>query len=80
MDVFLLVVEIEFNGFLEKDFRNILDLVFIIIWIVDNIISVSYYGKIFIFNLVENFKYVIFSIQVIYLVEIKNSLKEIWGL
>lgn len=79
MDASLLAVETEFNGFLEKDLRNTSDLVSTTIWTVDNTTSVSHHGKIFIFNLAENSKHVIFSIQAIYSVETKNSLKEIWG-
>ena len=62
MDASLLAVETEFNGFLEKDLRNTSDLVSTTISTVDNTTSVSHHGKIFIFNLAENSKHVIFSI------------------
>lgn len=74
MDASLLAVETEFNGFLEKDLRNTSDLVSTTIWTVDNTTSVSHHGKIFIFNLAENSKHVIFSIQAIYSVETKKKL------
>ena len=59
MDASLLAVETEFNGFLEKDLRNTVSTT---ISTVDNTTSVSHHGKIFIFNLAENSKHVIFSI------------------